>query len=216
MSRVDKTSVHLKPQATPPLVLRRTLLFSVSTALAVGIGACAQPAPPAPVVEAAAGSTEAAALEPDTVEVSGVSRARARIQPVGDGRVEGVVTLTRVQGGTRVQAELDGLSRQEYHAFQILRGRDCDADPTVHLGADAGTPHGGPYAPPGHRHTGDLGSVRGDGGTGRYDRIDADLDLSGTMSPVGRAVVIRALRDDAASPGGAAGAVIGCGILEPS
>ncbi len=117
-------------------------------------------------------------------------------------------------GGVRVLVELDGLSRSEYHALQILRGRDCDADPSVHLGADVGTPHGGPYSLPGLRHLGDLGSVRGDDRDGRYDRIDAALSLDGTTSPVGRAVVVRAGRDDAASPDGAAGDVIGCGVLE--
>ncbi len=185
------------------------------TLLAVALAGCAEPVPtPVTPSPALGGSTDVAVLEPDTVEVSGVYRARARIQPVAGGDVEGVVTLTYVQGGTRVNAQLDGLSRQEYHALQILRGRECGSDPDVHLGADLGTPHGGPYSPPGQRHAGDLGSVRGDGGSGRYDRIATDLDLSGTASPVGRALVVRQLRDDAVSPGGAAGAVIGCGIIE--
>ena len=191
---------------------RPLLLFRTATLAGLAVAGCAEPAPP----PATADTDVAAPLAPDTADVQGVARARARIRPVGDGTAEGLVTLTRVQGGTRVQAELDGLSSREYHALQILRGRDCAADPGLHLGAEAGTPHGGPYAPPGQRHLGDLGSVRGDDGAGRYDRIDADLDLSGTQSPVGRAVVVRALRDDAVSPGGAAGPVIGCGLLEPS
>ena len=198
-----------------PLLTRSSLLLSAVAVLVVGVGACAPPAAPPPVVlDAGDDSAEAVTLEPDTVEVRGVARARARIRSFADGSAEGVVTMTRVEGGTRVQAELEGLSSQEYHALQILRGRECIADPDVHLGVDAGTPHGGPYAPPGHRHIGDLGSVRGDRGIGRYDRIASDLNLSGTMSPVGRAIVVRALRDDATSPGGAAGEVIGCGILE--
>ena len=191
---------------SPPLVL---------AALAALVG-CAEPAPAPPVGTAAAGPTGAAVLPPDTADVQGVARAQAQIRPVGDGHVEGVVTVAAVEGGVRVLAQLEGLSREQYHALQVLRGRDCAADPDVHLGADDGTPHGGPYSLPGLRHAGDLGSVRGDGGTGRYDRVDAVLDLSGTRSPVGRAVVVRALRDDAASPGGAAGAVIGCGVLEAS
>ena len=194
-------------------MLRPPLLIAVAL-LAAALAACAEPAPtPAVADPAPTGSTDVAVLEPDTVEVSGVYRARARIRPV-DGGARGVVTLTRVPGGTRVLAQLEGLSRQEYHALQILRARECGADPDVHLGADLGTPHGGPYSPPGQRHAGDLGSVRGDGGTGRYDRIATDLDLSGTTSPVGRALVVRQLRDDAVSPGGAAGAVIGCGVIE--
>lgn len=161
-------------------------------------------------------ASEPAPLAPDTVDVQGVRRARAQIQPVGEGRAEGAVTMTQLDGGVRVQAQLDGLSREQYHALQVLRGRDCGADPSVHLGAESGARHGGPYAPPGSRHAGDLGSVRGDDRVGRYDRIDPALSLSGTGSPVGRAVVVRALRDDAASADGAAGPVIGCGVLEPS
>ena len=217
MDRRAKPGSYLRRSFAPPLArpVPNPLFLFAAALLAVAVAGCAEPAPPPPAaVDPAAGSTGVAVLEPDTVEVSGVFRARARIEPVAGGGAEGAVTLTRVQGGTRVKAELEGLSRREYHALQILRGRDCSADPDLHLGADAGTPHGGPYSPPGHRHAGDLGSVRGDGGTGRYDRIATDLDLSGTTSPVGRALVVRQRRDDAASPGGAAGPVIGCGIIE--
>ena len=192
--------------------------LSLAAALALVATAC-EPAPPPPAAPAAdpadvrAGST-AGTLPPDTVDVQGVAVARAQIAPVGGGGVSGSVTFARVEGGVRVKAALDGLSRSDFHAFQILRGRDCSADPAVHLGADAGTPHGGPYAPPGLRHAGDLGNVRGDDGEGRYDRVDPVLTLDGTASLVGRAVVLRAGRDDASSPDGAAGDVVGCGIAE--
>ena len=194
----------------PPLLL--------AAALGLAATACEPaPAPSAPTVTgdtARAGSNDTPALVPDTVDVQGVSVAQAQIAPVGDGDARGTVTFTRMAGGVRVQASLEGLSASAFHAFQVLRGRDCDADPSVHLGAEAGTPHGGPYFPPGLRHAGDLGNVRGDDGDGRYDRIDPVLSLDGTGSLVGRAVVLRAGRDDAASPDGAAGDVIGCGIAE--
>ena len=186
---------------------------------------CAEPPSTAPS-RADASSAEAAspgASRPpdgprpaDPASAQDVARAAAQVEPAGAGTARGTVTMTRVEGGVRVQAQLEGLSGEQYHALQVLRGRACDADPDVHLGADDGTPHGGPYSLPGLRHAGDLGSVRGDRGAGRYDRVDAVLDLSGPRSPVGRAVVVRALRDDAAHPGGAAGPVIGCGVLQPS
>ena len=190
----------------------------LAAALALAAAAC-EPAPPPsapPVVAdtASVGSTGVPALPPDTVDVQGVTEARAQIAPVGDGEVRGTVTFTRVTGGVRVKASLERLSGSGFHAFQVLRGRDCDTDPAVHLGVYAGTPHGGPYSPPGLRHAGDLGNVRGDDGDGRYDRIDPVIALDGTRSLVGRAVVLRARRDDAASPDGAAGDVIGCGIAE--
>ena len=191
--------------------------LTLAAALALVATAC-DPAPPAPapvaVDSVSAGSLGAPALPPDTVDVRGVTEARAQIAPVGDGDARGTVTFTRVAGGVRVHASLEGLSASDFHALQVLRGRDCEADPSVHLGAEAGTPHGGPYAPPGLRHAGDLGNVRGDDGDGRYDRIDSAISLDSTTSLVGRAVVLRAGRDDAASPDGAAGDVIGCGIAE--
>ena len=182
--------------------------------VALAVVSCSDP-PRAPVTPPAPDTASAVRLPPDTVDVRGVTRATARIEPVGSGRVTGTVKLMQTDAGVRVKADLYDLSESDFHGFQILRGRDCEADPSVHLGAEAGTPHGGPYSLPGRRHTGDLGNVRGDGGRGRYDRIDPDLPLAGTGSAVGRAVVLRAGRDDAASPDGAAGEVIGCGVLEP-
>lgn len=178
-------------------------------AVLFAVPACTDPTPRAP------DPTPAPALPPDTVDVRGVDRATAQIEPVGQGRASGTVRLMRTAEGIRVRAQVDGLSQSGYHGFQILRGRTCDADPAVHLGADVGVPHGSPYALPGERHAGDLGNVRGDRGVGRYDRIDPVLRLDGTGSAVGRAVVLRVGRDDGASPDGAAGDVIGCGILEP-
>ena len=182
-------------------------------ALVAALAACAEPDAPSPTPPPPP-STSTPVLDPDTVAVRGVSLATARIDPVGAGRVTGTVRVREVDGGVRVRADLSGLSQSGFHAFQILRGRDCDADPGVHLGADAGAPHGGPYSLPGDRHAGDLGNVRGDRGRGRYDRIDPALSLDGVGSPVGRAVVVRAERDDAVSDG-TGGAVIGCGVLQP-
>ena len=180
-------------------------------ALALAATACADAPRPAPTPPPAEAVPD---LPPDTADVRGVAWAEAAIEPVGGGRAEGTVTFGRVAGGVRVRAVLSGLSEDGFHAVQVLRGRDCSADPDVHLGVDVGTPHGGPYSLPGLRHDGDLGNVRAEAGRGRYDRVDAALPFDGTGSLVGRAVVVRAGRDDAASPGGAAGDVIGCGVAE--
>lgn len=179
--------------------------------LALALVACEAPTPAS---EAPARSPETEALPIDSAVVRSAPSAEAAIRPVGRDGASGTVTLTEVEGGVRVVVRLAGLSEQEFHALQILRGRDCDADPAVHLGAEAGTPHGGPYAPPGFRHAGDLGNIRADEGEGRYDRVDPVLALEGPFSAVGRAVVVRAGRDDASSADGAAGDVIGCGVLE--
>ncbi|WP_412068221.1 superoxide dismutase family protein [Rubrivirga sp. IMCC43871] len=192
----------------------RPLLTSAAL-FGLAIAAC-DPAPPAPApvlaaADSLADSTVAPAFE---LDVQGVRQARATIEPVGRGDASGTIALTRVPGGVRVLAELSGLSPQGFHAVQVLRARGCDGDPGIHLGAETGAPHGGIYSPPGLRHAGDLGNIRGDGRRGRYDRVDPVLPLDGTGSAVGRAVVVRAAPDDAASPDGAAGDVIGCGVFE--
>ena len=153
--------------------------------------------------------------EPDTLVVSGVRSAAARLEPVGEREIRGIVRLRQLDAGVRVRAEIDGLRETRLHGFQVLRATSCeDADPAEHLGNDLGTPHGGPYRLPGERHVGDLGNVRGGNGDGRYDRIDSVLRLSGTHSPVGRAVVIRADTDDATSPDGSAGEILACGVFQ--
>lgn len=177
------------------------------------LAACDQPA--APVLD----RTPAVAtpvVAPDTVDVRGVSRATARIEPVGGGGVSGTVRLAQAAGGTRVRVSLDGLRGTGRYSLQILHGRDCDADPAVHLGAADRTPHGAMGRPAGDRHAGDLGMIRARDGRGLYDRIDPVLRLDGTRSAVGRAAVVRAGVDDGATqPDGAAGPVVGCGVLQP-
>ena len=156
-------------------------------------------------------------VEPDTVVVSGVRAATARLDPVGESGVRGTVRLRQLDGGVRVRAEIGGLRRTRLHGLQILRAETCDAiDVRAHLGDDLGTPHGGPFRVPGARHVGDLGNVRGGDGDGRYDRIDPALRLNGTHSPVRRAVVVRAEPDDATLPDGGAGDVLACGVFQPT
>ncbi len=153
---------------------------------------------------------------PDTFAVDGVATATGQIAPVGPNGAEGTVRLTQTSAGVRVQLELAVLRPQGRHAVQILHGRDCGADPRLHLGAADGERHGAPPREPPDRHRGDLGNVRADdAGRARYDRIDRALTLDGTASAAGRAVVVRDAPDDGITqPDGAAGAVVGCGLLE--
>gem|GEM_PF-2471684 len=152
----------------------------------------------------------------DTLAVQGVTSATARIAPVGSNGAEGTIRLTQTDGGVRVRMELAVLRPRARHAVQILHARDCEGDPRLHLGAAEGEIHGAPPREPPDRHRGDLGNVRADdAGRARYDRIDRALSLDGTSSAVGRAVVVRDAPDDGISqPDGAAGAVVGCGLLE--
>lgn len=165
-----------------------------------------RPAPPV-------GDTRVA---PDTLDVQGVTGAAAEIDPAGRGGASGTVRLTASDRGIRVQIELDGLAPGTRHGVQILHGRTCDADPSVHLGAAEGSVHGTPFLPVPDRHAGDLGNVAADDrGHGRYDHFEGALRLDSTTSAVGRAVVVLARADDGTTrPDGAAGDVIGCGTLK--
>ena len=155
-------------------------------------------------------------VSPDTVDVQGVQTASAEIAPVGESDVSGTVRLTDSERGVRVRMEVAGFVPHTRHGVQILHGRDCDADPSVHLGAAEGTVHGSPFRASPDRHAGDLGTLTADDrGRARYDRFDRVLRLDSTVSAVGRAVVVREHADDATTrPDGAAGAVVGCGVIE--
>ena len=178
-------------------------------ALAAGLAA-ASGCPPREAEGAAAAPPTAV---PDTVAVEGVTSVTARLAPVGSNGAEGTVRLTQTDAGVRVRMELAVLRPRARHAVQILHARDCDADPRVHLGAPEGEIHGAPPREPPDRH---RGNVRADdAGRARYDRIDRALTLDGTASAAGRAVVVRDAPDDGTTqPDGAAGAVVGGGLLE--
>lgn len=190
--------------------MRALLTRSVLLILALAAGACAtDPAP-----DAGPPPAEPRSASGDTVDVRGVSAARARLE----GDVSGMVRLRQLDGGVRVQVEVSGLNRDELFGLQILSSRSCDdVDPSMHLG-DGRSRHGAYDAPPRRRHTGDLGNLRSDDrGVARYDRIDPVITMTGYLSPVGRAIVVREKQDDAwTGADGGAGSVLVCGILEPA
>ncbi|MEM6326095.1 MAG: superoxide dismutase family protein [Bacteroidota bacterium] len=181
-------------------------------ALLLSLAAC-RPEAPAPTPSGPPPDPPRAASA-DTVDVQRVAAARAEIT----GDVTGTVTLREFSGGTRILMRLDGLGRDAFHGVQILSVRSCgDATEAVPLG-DGRAPHGPYDAAPGRRRAGDLGNIEGnDRGTGRFDRIDPNVTLTGYLSAVGRAVVIREAQDDGwTKPHGGAGGILGCGVLEPA
>lgn len=182
--------------------------------LALALAAC-DDAPAVSPGALPAASDPAPVTAPDSIDVRNLTGATATLESVGGSGLDGTVELQRVGGGVRVLARVRGVQPDRHYAFQVLLGRTCDADPDVHLGAELGRPHGTPYQPAAQRHLGDLGSVRGDDSRiGRYDRIDRLLPLDGTSSAAGRAVVLRAARDDGSTqPAGRAGDVLACGVL---
>ena len=82
-----------------------------------------------------------------------------------------------------------------------------------------GRTHGGPNSLV--RHVGDLGNVQAQAdGSGKYSRLDHEVNLYGPFSVVGRSVVLHRGEDDLGLGGneeslktGNAGARIACGVL---
>ncbi|MEM1056146.1 MAG: superoxide dismutase family protein [Bacteroidota bacterium] len=185
-----------------PTAVRVLALF-----LLLPAGACAPeapeptgPPPPPPRIASA-----------DTVDVRGVTAARAEIE----GAVTGTVTLRGFPDGTRILMDLDGLRPNRYHGVQILSIRTCEGATEAGLLGEGRASHGPYDAPAGRRLSGGLGNIMGDDrGRGRFDRIDPNVTLTGYLSAVDRAVVIRERQDDGwTEPSGGAGDVIGCGTL---
>jgi superoxide dismutase, Cu-Zn family len=157
---------------------------------------------------------------PETTVATTPLQATARLQPTQEqqSQVSGQVTFTEVDGGVRVEADLQGLT-QPLHGFHIHEFGDCSAPDASSAGGHFnpdGSRHGGPDAPAGQRHAGDLGNIQtGPDGTARYDRVDRLLQLRGDQTIIGKAVVVHAQGDDLQTdPTGASGARLACGVIE--
>ncbi len=129
--------------------------------------------------------------------------------------VSGHVTFTKVDKGTRVQAEITGLAPGK-HGFHIHEFGDASSPDGKAAGGHfnpKGATHGDPSktAP---RHLGDLGNIEADAsGKATYDMVDPDLPLSGPMSILGHGVVIHEKADDFGQPVGNAGGRVAVGVI---
>jgi Cu-Zn family superoxide dismutase len=144
-----------------------------------------------------------------------VTKAVAVLRPASSSNVHGVVTFTKVEGGVRVVADIEGLTPGE-HGFHVHEFGDCSAASAASAGGHF-NPHGMPHADPAtaHRHDGDLGNiVADDSGKAHYDVVNKLIALNGADSVVGRAVIVHEKADDLKSqPTGNAGARVACGVI---
>jgi Cu-Zn family superoxide dismutase len=159
-------------------------------------------------------------VDDGTTAQAGVTKAVARLEARSGSSVSGTVTFTKVDGGVRVEAKVDGLIPPSPRGFHVHEVGDCSAvdgsSAGGHFNPDR-SPHGGPVEDAGHRHTGDLGNLapNPESGTAVYDRVDPLLALSGPDSIVGRAVIVHAGEDDMKTqPTGNAGGRVACGVIE--
>jgi len=139
----------------------------------------------------------------------------ADLQPTQGNEVKGTVTVTAVESGVRVVAEISGLKPGE-HGFHIHENGDCSAHDGTSAGGHfnpTGAPHGAPDAA--ESHVGDLGNIMADAsGNAHLDRVFSKPALTGEDSIIGHAVIVHGGRDDLESqPSGDAGARVACGVI---
>lgn len=145
-----------------------------------------------------------------------VKEAVAQVNPVGKNAVTGKVTFSKVPGGIKIVADVDGLKPGE-HGFHVHEHGDCGGVDAAAAGGHfnpTNKKHGGPDSP--ERHVGDFGNLVADAkGHAHYERVDTEITFEGENSILGRTIMVHADRDDLTTqPTGASGARIGCGIIE--
>lgn len=148
---------------------------------------------------------------PDTM----VSKAVCVVYPTQGNTASGIITFTEFQGGVKVVADLQGLSKGK-HGIHIHECGDC----TAVDGSSAGghfnpmaKSHGAPADA--LRHAGDMGNIEADdSGKAHLEYVDNTISLEGQTSIIGRSVIIHLHEDDLKTqPTGNAGPRIACGVI---
>lgn len=145
-----------------------------------------------------------------------VKEAIAKVQPYPGNEISGQVTFTKVPGGIKIVADVNGLKPGK-HGFHVHEHGDCSGKDGMKAGGHfnpTNNKHGGPDSP--ERHVGDFGNLEVDGnGHAHYERIDKLISFEGTNSILGRSIIIHADPDDyVTQPTGNSGARIACGKIE--
>jgi Cu-Zn family superoxide dismutase len=146
---------------------------------------------------------------------SSVLKAVCRVYPTQNNTASGVITFTRIQGGVKVVADLQGLSKGK-HGIHIHECGDC----TAVDGSSAGghfNPMAKSHGAPSDimRHEGDMGNIEADdSGNAHLEYVDNTISLVGPTSIIGRSVIIHQHEDDLKTqPTGNAGPRIACGVI---
>lgn len=182
-------------------------------AAAIGLLGCDDPG-----TEIEVRRSDAPAHAERATDATPVTRASARLAPVGGSEVRGIVVFNEVGDTLEIHASVSGLEPGRY-GFHLHEGGDCSgAEATAaggHFAPEGDDPHGAPTEPPPRHHAGDLGNLAAPfGGTAIDDIEDAELTLVGEFGVVGRAVIVHAAEDDLVSqPSGEAGPPIACGVV---
>jgi Cu-Zn family superoxide dismutase len=137
------------------------------------------------------------------------------LYPTQGNNVSGIVTFTKVSGGIKVVADLQGLTKGK-HGIHIHECGDCSAPDGTSAGGHfnpKAMSHGSPMDA--MRHEGDMGNIEADdSGKAHLEYVDNTLSFEGNASIIGRSVIIHKGEDDfKTQPTGNAGARVACGVI---
>jgi Cu-Zn family superoxide dismutase len=146
---------------------------------------------------------------------SAVLKAVCRVYPTQNNTASGVITFTKIQGGVKVVADLQGLSKGK-HGIHIHECGDCSAIDGSSAGGHfnpMAKSHGSPEDV--MRHEGDMGNIEADdSGNAHLEYVDHIMSLEGQASIIGRSVIVHQHEDDLKTqPTGNAGPRVACGVI---
>lgn len=151
--------------------------------------------------------------KPDSVSVT---KAIANLGPTEGYDVKGTVIFTKVDGGIKIVADVEGLTPGK-HGFHVHEFGDCSSPDGSSAGGHFnpdGVKHGGPNDAV--RHVGDMGNLIADkNGKAHYEWVDSLMTFYGPHNIIDRGVIVHAGADDLTSqPSGNAGPRAACGVIE--
>ena len=159
-------------------------------------------------------ATVAATAQDPAMKMEAPTKAVAVLIPTkSGGDVAGTITFTKVEKGTRVQAEITGLPAGK-HGFHIHEFGDASSPDGKaagsHFDPKMAKKHGDPSKAD-VRHLGDLGNIEAkDSGKATYDEVYPDLPI-GTI--IAHGVVVHEKADDFGQPVGNAGGRLAVGVI---
>ena len=166
------------------------------------------------------GKNTGAAYEPAKMmtkpDSAAIQKAIANLSPTKGYSITGTVIFTKVAGGIKIVADVEGLTPGK-HGFHIHEVGDCSSPDGSSAGGHFnpdGVKHGGPNDPV--RHVGDMGNlIAGKDGKAHYEWVDSLMTFEGPHNIIGRSVIVHGGADDLKSqPSGNAGPRVACGVIK--
>jgi len=147
--------------------------------------------------------------------VSQIQKGICVLYPTQGNTATGTITFTKVDGGVKVTANIQGLNKGK-HGFHIHEFGDCSSPDGNSAGGHfnpEGKSHGAPMDM--ERHMGDMGNVEADeNGKAHLEYLDRTINLEGDHSIIGHSVILHKNEDDLKSqPTGNAGPRVACGVI---